>query len=125
MIALFNQKMEHEKAWLYEHNLGTCDDERSLIYVFNIRTFVTAKGKDMANIYAWDGSRILKIVVFPFVYAKAKNIIKNVGWYAAKMSSISEKDSLSRIDSYKIDNESAIMTVDNYILRKELVPPVS
>lgn len=125
LISLFDKKLEHENAWLYEHNLGTSDDERSLIYVFSIRTFVTAKGKDMANIYAWDGNRILKIVLFPFVYAKAKNIIKDIGWYAAKMSLITEKDSLSRIDSYKIDNESAIMTVDNYILRKELVPPLS
>jgi hypothetical protein len=75
----------------------------------------------MANLYCWDGQQIFKVVIFPRPYTKLKGIIKQGQWYAARLSKIEEKESLGRLDSYKADSDSAIISIENYIERKNLV----
>lgn len=125
LITLMDKGLEHEMSWLYNTGLGQSDSEKALIYVFNSRSFVTSKGKEMANIYAWDGQKILKIVVFPALYTKVKSLIKDTGWYAVKMSNIQDKDALTRLDSYKIDNERSIIKAEEYIRMKNLMEPAN
>jgi hypothetical protein len=74
----------------------------------------------MANIYAWDGVKIIKIVMFPTVYTKVKSIIDSKKWYAIRMSKIVDKVALTRLDSYKLDSNTAIITVEDYINRKQI-----
>jgi hypothetical protein len=50
-----------------------------------------------------------------------KSVIKQGQWYAARLSKIEEKDVLGRLDSYKVDSDSAIISIENYIERKNLV----
>lgn len=123
MTELMDQGKNHEYSWLYEEELGTSESDKSLIYIFSIRSFVTSKGKNMANIYAWDGEKILKIVVFPAVHGKVKNVIHENGWFAIKMSKIVEKESLSRLDSYKLASDTSIISIEDYIERKNLSVP--
>lgn len=120
LVDLMDQGVNHNYSWLYNEELGTSDSEKSLVYIFSMRSFITAKGKEMANIYAWDGVKIIKIVMFPMVYGKVKGIIKVNEWYAIRMSQIVEKASLTRLDSYKLDTNTSIITIDEYINRKEL-----
>ena len=115
----------HEYSWLYETGLGDSTSERSLLYIFSTRTFVTSKGKEMANVYAWDGSRSLKIVVFPSMYAKMKHLIGHEGWYAAKLKDVKDLEAAARLDSFTFANESSLITIENYINRKNLKVPVS
>lgn len=121
LIELMNKGMEHEYKWLYETGLGDASAEKSLLYVFNIRSFVTSKGKEMANIYAWDGNKIIKIVMFPTIYAKLRSKINGIGWYAVRMDNIVDKEALTRLDSYKINNETSIIDIQQYIKYKNLV----
>jgi hypothetical protein len=74
----------------------------------------------MANVYCWDGKQIFKIVVFPGVFGKLKNIIKKDQWFAAKLAKIEDKKTLTRLDSYKIENERAMIPVEKYIEMKGL-----
>lgn len=124
LISLMIKGTDHEYNWLYDTGLGDSSSEKSLLYVFNIRSFVTSKGKEMANIYAWDGNKILKIVMFPTIYAKLKGKIRNIGWYAVRMENIVDKEALTRLDSYKINNETSLISIEQYIEHKNLTRPV-
>jgi hypothetical protein len=75
----------------------------------------------MANIYAWDGSKMLKVVLFPMIYKKISPMIKGSGWYAAKLKEVSDKKEYSRVDSFTLDNENSLITIESYISRKNLV----
>lgn len=125
LTQLMDMGYKHDKSWLYETGLGNVDTEKSLIYVFNIRSFTTSKGKEMANIYAWDGEKVVKIVIFPTLYQKVKNLMKEIGWYAVKLTSIKDNNELTRLDSYKIENERSIITIDSYISMKNLKEPIN
>nr|DAT56961.1 MAG TPA: DNA polymerase III, alpha subunit [Caudoviricetes sp.] len=114
---------EHEYGWLYDTGLGGVEDEKTLLYIFHTRFFKTQAGKDMANLYCWDGEQIFKIVIFPAVFGKLKNIVKKNAWFAAKLDKIEDKKTLTRLDSYKIENDRAMIPVSEYIERKELVKP--
>lgn len=120
LMSIRDLGREHEYSWLYNHGLGDVTSEKSLLYIFSIRHFITSKGKEMANVYAWDGERMVKIVVFPTIYKKLKPLLVKNNWYAAKMSKIEDRDQLSRLDSFKFDNENSLITVDNYIERKNI-----
>ena len=118
LTEIMDQGMENEYSWLYNEELGTSESEKSLVYIFNIRSFVTSKGKNMANIYAWDGVKIIKIVIFPAMYNKVKSVMKTNQWFAIKMSKIVEKESLTRLDSYKLATDTSIISIEEYINRK-------
>jgi DNA polymerase-3 subunit alpha len=113
----------HEYSWLYDTGLGDAFSDRSLLYIFSTRTFVTAKGKDMANVYAWDGERTLKIVVFPSMYAKMRHLIGGTGWFAAKLNDVKDLEVAARLDSYTFANENSLITIEDYINRKNLKAP--
>jgi hypothetical protein len=74
----------------------------------------------MANLYCWDGKQIFKIVVFPGVFGKLKSTIKKNEWFAAKLDKIEDKKTLTRLDSYKIENERSMIPVAKYIEMKGL-----
>jgi hypothetical protein len=122
-VMLRKQGDNHKFAWLRNTGLGFVGDEKTLMYVLNARVFKTSKGKDMANMYCWDGRNIFKIVVFPHIVRKVKPLIKSDEWFAVRLDKIEDKNSLSRLDSYKLSSDSAIITVNNYIDRKNLVVP--
>ena len=119
-IMLRKQGINHKHAWLRDTGLGFVEDEKTLMYVLNARVFKTSKGKDMANMYCWDGQNLFKIVVFPSLVRKVKPIIKSDQWFAVRLDKIEDKNSLSRLDSYKLSSDTAIITVENYIQRKNL-----
>jgi hypothetical protein len=64
---------------------------------------------------------MFKIVVFASVLKKVKGILKQNAWYAAKIDKIDEKNPLVRIDSYKLASSDALITVNDFIKRKNLV----
>jgi hypothetical protein len=111
----------HQYSWLYDHGLGFVEDEKCLLNIFSARKFTTSKGKEMANIYAFDGKKIVKIVLFSAICKKVYPQIKLGQWYAAKLEKIDDRNNLTRIDSYKLTSDQAIITADNYIQRKGLV----
>jgi hypothetical protein len=74
----------------------------------------------MSNIYCWDGSNIFKVVMFPQTFKKLKHIVKPNNWFAARLEKIEDKQSLTRLDSYKVETENGIIAIDNYIERKSL-----
>jgi DNA polymerase-3 subunit alpha len=119
-IKLRAKGFEHDYGWLYPSGLGDADNEKTLLYIFHTRFFTTQTGKDMANLYCWDGKQIFKIVVFPGVFGKLKSIIKKGSWYAAKLAKIEDKKTLTRLDSYKIENERAMIPIEKYIDMKGL-----
>jgi DNA polymerase-3 subunit alpha len=120
-FVMLRQKGDnHEYNWLYDTGLGHIDEEKTLMYVMHSRVFTTSKDKTMANMYCWDGQQIFKVVIFPRPYAKLKGIIKQGQWYAARLSKIEEKQTLTRMDSYKVESDSAIISIENYIQRKNL-----
>ena len=121
LTMLRSKGRDHEYSWLYDTGLGDSSDERSLLYIFSTRTFTTGKGKDMCNFYAWDGNKIIKVVVFPFLYAKMKHLLGKTGWHAAKLKGVKDLEAAARLDSYTLDNENSLITVENYIDRKGLV----
>ena len=120
-ITLRQKGDDHEYNWLYDTGLGHVDEEKTLMYVMHSRVFTTSKDKTMANMYCWDGQQIFKVVIFPRPYTKLKGIIKQGQWYAARLSKIEEKQTLTRMDSYKVESDSAIISIENYIERKNLV----
>lgn len=119
-IMLRSQGKDHQYSWLYEHELGFVGDPKTLMYVFSIRTFTTSTGKEMANMYCWDGQSIFKVVIFTAAYKKVKNLIKEKNWYAVRLEQIKDKNALVRLDSYKLENDSAIISIEDYITRKGL-----
>lgn len=119
-IVLRQKGIEHERSWLYKTGLGYIGDEKTLMYIMHSRVFTTSKDKQMANLYCWDGVQIFKVVIFPRTYAKLKGVIKQGHWYAARLSKIEEAQTLTRMDSYKVESDSAIISIDNYIQRKNL-----
>ena len=120
-IKLKMQGMNHEYSWLYEHGLGDVASDKTLLYVFNLRVFKTSRGFEMANIYCWDGKNMFKIVVFASILKKIKSILKNNQWFAAKIDRIDEKDSLVKIDSYKLSSGDGLISVNDFIKRKNLI----
>lgn len=120
-VKLQAKAENHDYAWLYETGLGAVSDEKTLLYIFHTRYFTTQTGKDMANLYCWDGKQIFKIVVFPGVFGKVKNIINKGSWYAAKLAKIEDKKTLTRLDAYKIENDRAMIPIEKYIEMKGLV----
>ncbi len=124
-ITLRQKGDNHEYNWLHETGLGYVGDEKTLMYVMHSRVFTTSKDKTMANLYCWDGKEIFKVVIFPRPYAKLKGVIKQGQWYAARLSKIEEKQTLTRMDSYKVESDSSIINIDNYIERKNLVKVVA
>jgi hypothetical protein len=120
-VKLQTKAENHDYSWLYETGLGTVTDEKTLLYIFHTRYFTTQTGKDMANLYCWDGKQIFKIVVFPGVFGKVKNIINKGSWYAAKLAKIEDKKTLTRLDAYKIENDRAMIPIEKYIEMKGLV----
>ena len=74
----------------------------------------------MANLYCWDGRRIFKVVVFPNTLKKVKNLLKVDTWFAARLEKIEDQNTLTRLDSYKIESDSGIISIDDYIERKGL-----
>lgn len=120
LIKMRDNGKNHEYSWIYDHGLGVVGDEKCLIYVFSARTFTTSTGKEMANLYAFDGEKIVKIVVFPAIYKKLHHLIKSKTWYAARLGAIDEKVDLKRLDSYKIVNDTALIKVEDYIQRKQI-----
>jgi hypothetical protein len=123
-ITLRQKGDNHEYNWLYDTGLGHVDEEKTLMYVMHSRVFTTSKDKTMANMYCWDGRQIFKVVIFPRPYTKLKGIIKQGQWYAARLSKIEEKQTLTRMDSYKVESDSAIISIENYIERKNLVKAI-
>jgi DNA polymerase III subunit alpha len=123
-ITLRQKGDNHEYNWLYDTGLGHVDEEKTLMYVMHSRVFTTSKDKTMANMYCWDGRQIFKVVIFPRPYTKLKGIIKQGQWYAARLSKIEEKQTLTRMDSYKVESDSAIISIENYIERKNLVKDI-
>lgn len=119
-IQLRAKGIEHDYSWLYPSGLGHVEDDKTLLYIFHTRFFTTQTGKDMANLYCWDGKQIFKIVVFPGVFGKLKSIIKKNEWFAAKLDKIEDKKTLTRLDSYKIENERSMIPIARYIDMKGL-----
>ena len=75
----------------------------------------------MASVYCWDGKQFFKIVIFSTVYQKVKNMLKEHNWYAIRLSKIEDKNTLNRLDSFKLESADKIILVDDYIKRKKLV----
>ena len=121
IMMLKKHGIDHKYAWLYDHGIGYVSDEKTLAYIFNIRNFITSSGKEMASVYCWDGKQFFKIVVFSAVYKKVKQMLKEGEWYAVRLSKVEDKDTLNRLDSYKLEAADKIITVDDYVKRKNLV----
>lgn len=119
-VELVAQGRDHEYNWLYQEELGDSKSEKSLLYVFSARTFTTSKDKTMANVYCWDGSSMVKVVIFPSVYKKLSHVIGKTGWYAAKLNPVKNINSFVRLDSYTFLNENSLISIDEYIKRKSL-----
>ena len=119
-IQLRAKGVDHDYSWLYPSGLGHVENDKTLLYIFHTRFFTTQTGKDMANLYCWDGKQIFKIVVFPGVFGKLKSTIKKNEWFAAKLDKIEDKKTLTRLDSYKIENERSMIPVAKYIEMKGL-----
>jgi len=120
-IKLRMQGAEHEHSWLYQHGLGDMASDKTLLYIFNMRIFKTSRGFEMGNIYCWDGTNMFKIVVFASVLKKIKPILKTGAWFAAKIEKIDEKNPLVQIDSYKLSSSDGLITVSDFIKRKNIV----
>ena len=90
------------------------------MYIFNIRIFTTSKGKEMASVYCWDGRQFFKIVIFANVLKGVKSRLKENSWYAVRLSRIEDKNSLTRLDSYKLEYSDKIISVEEYIEKKNL-----
>lgn len=120
-IKLRMQGAEHEHSWLYQHGLGNMNSDKTLLYIFNMRIFKTSRGFEMGNIYCWDGTNMFKIVVFASVLKKIKPILKTGAWFAAKIERIDEKNPLVQIDSYKLSSSDGLITVSDFIKRKNIV----
>lgn len=110
----------HDYGWLYKTGLGTTEQDKTLMYIFHMRKFITSTDKEMANLYCWDGEKIFKVVVFPNTLRKVKGILKTKTWFAARLQKIEDQKTLTRLDSYKIESDSGIISIEDYIERKSL-----
>ena len=63
---------------------------------------------------------MFKIVVFASVLKKIKPILKTGQWFAAKIDKIDEKNPLVQIDSYKLASSDGLITVNDFIKRKNI-----
>jgi hypothetical protein len=45
-------------------------------------------------------------------------MVKPGGWYAVRLNKIEDQKTLTRLDSYKIESDSGIISIENYIERK-------
>jgi len=120
LMMKISKGKQHEQEWLYNTGLGLVNDEKTLMYVFHQRTFTTSKGTDMSNLYCWDGDSIFKVVIFPVIFKKLRHVVSVGNWYAVRLNKIEDQKTLTRLDSYKIENENGIISIDNYIERKSL-----
>ena len=77
----------------------------------------------MANLYCWDGQSIFKVVVFPNTLKKVKHLLKVNEWFAARLEKIEDKKSLTRLDSYKVESDSGLISLQDYIQRKGIKVP--
>jgi DNA polymerase-3 subunit alpha len=111
---------DHKYSWVYKHDIGFISDPKTMMYVFNIRSFKTSTGKEMASVYCWDGKQFFKVVIFSAVYKKVKNLLKEGEWYAARLSRIEDKETLNRLDSFKLDSADKLITMEDYITRKQI-----
>jgi hypothetical protein len=48
-------------------------------------------------------------------------MLKENEWYAVRLSKVEDKNTLNRLDSYKLESADKIITVDDYVKRKNLV----
>ena len=120
-VQLMQKGVGHEHEELYKHGLGLFDDERTLMYCFNYRVFKTSKGTSMANMYCWDGKQLAKIVVFPKLYRVFAQMFEEKQWYAAKLEAITDRrDRIGKLDGYKLNNANSMITLQNYIERKNI-----
>lgn len=120
IMMLKKQGENHPYSWLYQHDIGFVTDPKTLMYVFNVRIFTTSTGKEMASVYCWDGRQFFKIVIFANVLKKMKSKLKEGEWYAVRLSQVEDKNSLTRLDSYKLESADKIITIEEYIERKGL-----
>jgi len=120
LAMLWKKHDDHEYGWLHNTGLGYVEDEKTLMYVFNMRKFITSTKKEMANLYCWDGKRIFKVVVFPNTLKKVRHLLNTNTWFAARLEKIEDQNALTRLDSYKIESDSGIISIDDYIERKGL-----
>ena len=109
---------DHDYGWLHKTGLGTAEKEKTLMYIFHMRKFITSTEKEMANLYCWDGEKIFKVVVFPNTLKKIKGILQTKTWFAARLEKIEDQKTLTRLDSYKVESDSGIISIENYIERK-------
>lgn len=120
LMTLREKGNNHEYSWIYETGLGHVEDEKTLMYIFHMRFFTTSTGKEMANLYCWDGQQIFKIVIFSAVFRKVKHLLTKDRWYAAKLAKIEDNKTLTRLDSYKLESERGLITIEEYIEKKGL-----
>jgi DNA polymerase-3 subunit alpha len=112
--------VNHKYSWVYKHDIGFVNDPKTMMYIFNIRIFTTQSNKEMASVYCWDGKQFFKVILFNSVYKKIKNILIEGQWYAARLSKIEDKESLNRLDTFKLDSSDKIITIEDYIKRKNI-----
>lgn len=112
--------IDHKYSWLYQHGIGFVSDEKTMMHIFNIRSFTTSSGKEMASVYCWDGKQFFKVVIFSAVYRKVKNILKEGEWYAVRLSGVEDKETLNRLDSFKLDSADKLITIEDYVKRKNI-----
>ena len=120
IMMMKKEGMDHKYSWVYNHDIGFINDPKTMMHVFNIRSFTTSTGKEMASIYCWDGKQFFKVVVFSAVYKKVKNILKEGEWYAARLSRVEDKETLNRLDSFKLDSADKLITIEDYVKRKNI-----
>ena len=72
-------------------------------------------------IITYFGKQFFKIVIFSTVYQKVKNMLKEHSWYALRLAKIEDKNTLNRLDSFKLESADKIILVDDYIKRRNLV----
>jgi DNA polymerase III alpha subunit len=112
--------VNHKYSWVYKHDIGFVNDPKTMMYIFNIRIFTTQSNKEMASVYCWDGKQFFKVILFNSVYKKVKNILIEGQWYAARLSKIEDKESLNRLDTFKLDSADKMITIEDYIKRKNI-----
>jgi len=74
----------------------------------------------MASVYCWDGKQFFKVVIFAAVYKKVKSLLKEGEWYVARLSRVEDKETLNRLDSFKLDSADKLITIEDYIKRKNI-----
>lgn len=123
-IQMMKSERDHEYAWIYEHGLGSASDDKSLIYIFSERNFVTSTGKTMGSMYAWDGQSLIKVALFPALYGKIARFYKGPGWYAAKLEPLKKQSPTCEFKTYTFSNDNSLLDVQSYIERRKLTVPV-